>query len=415
MNEKDIIEFYRNQVENGNETPPETCWEEIITKLDLDDTWDSISLELNRVLPVNNDIQRVFSGKNQATFTRLISIALPIVLFLLLILSDNRKVNPVSPEISAIGIPIVSVDQSTALQSREETAMISGQKDGETKDFSKAESVQQPGKMEIKIFLAEPVHVIPVTIPPAQSTLDPVVFMPSLSTSFVSVQGLAAVNESLPKGQFLSGPKLSISKFSVGISLTEKNTWMINQETIEGLDKQKLNTTKAKFLNDAGIILRYNQSERWSFEGSFFLLSKTGQSYRQYLNGIYNSKSYELRYFSIELSARHTFHKSLNINNVKFYYVAGAYISHLNTAYKRIDHSLYDVSTDYDPTDYGIIIGCEPEITLFDRFTVAPGLRIKYGIPNIFADQPGLPDELHSTRNASVEFRLNIILPFSNY
>ena len=55
MNEKDFIELYRNQVETGDEIPPESCWDEISAHLDIEETWDSISMELDNVLPVNND------------------------------------------------------------------------------------------------------------------------------------------------------------------------------------------------------------------------------------------------------------------------------------------------------------------------------------------------------------------------
>jgi hypothetical protein len=458
MNEKEIIESYRDQVENLNETPPESCWDDINTQLDLDDKWDSISMELNRVLPVNNDTGGVLSWKNQTLFTRLISIVSPIVLFLLILITDNRIDNPAPREIPGIDISRIPVDQSEEPQNSKVAVIIPGVQNSETKAYSKAESAQQERKKESKILSTNTVPVIksditltlgssgmnpeiglntinsymieeqiklsdrksfdpviPSSLLPAQSILNPIVSIPSLSTSLVSLPGLATVNESLLRGEYLPGTKFRLNRFSVGISLIEKNTWLISRETFEGLDKQKLNATKPKFLTDIGIILRYNQSEKWSFEGTGFLLSKTGQSYRQYLNGIYSSKSYELRYFSFELSARRKLLKSLNINNFRFYSITGMYVSLLNTAYKRIDQSLVNVSPDYDPVDYGVILGCETEIALFGRIAVAPGLRIKYGIPNIFADKPGIPDELHPTRNASIEFRLNLILPFSNY
>jgi hypothetical protein len=415
MNDKEIIESYRDQVENLNETPPESCWNDISTQLDLDDTWDSISLELNRVLPVNDDASGVLTWKNQILFKRLISIVSPILIILFFMVTDNRRANLLLPEIQGIDISLVPVDQIKAPQNSEQEAIIPVDQTREIKALSKADLSSQPINSESKIFMAEPVPVIPVILHPEQSILDPIVLMPSLFTSLVPLPGLANANESFRQGQFLADTKLGINKFSLGISLTEKNTWLISHETFEGLDKQKLNTTKPKFLADIGIILRYHLSDIWSFEGTGFLLSKTGQSYGQYINGVYSSKSYELKYYSFELSSRRTLFKSLNINNFKFYSVTGMYVSFLNSAHKRIDQSLFDISPDFDPVDYGVILGYEIEVALFNRFAIAPGFRIKYGIPNIFADQPGIPDELHSTRNASLEFRLNLILPFSNY
>jgi len=91
--------------------------------------------------------------------------------------------------------------------------------------------------------------------------------------------------------------------------------------------------------------------------------------------------------------------------------VGGAYISHLTTAYKTIGYSVFDVSADYDPIDYGLLLGYELEIKIREHLAVTPGIRIKCGIPNIFADQPEMPDDINSTRTGSLEFRLNFIFP----
>jgi hypothetical protein len=424
MNEKDIIELYRTQVEGNNVTPPDECWDEINTQLDLDDAWESIAVELDNVLPLNYDIKKVSPAKKPPVFTQLISIAAPIAIILILLLSDIRKPEMPGPGRSEINISVGSVDKLPVISDNEEPAKISNKKEGEDITFLEVKPVKQSEEKEHGFNLKIPVSLSDVIKPPESiNSISP----PEIVTSnfkwdpfyekdiLVSEPVMAGVNVQVDEGSFRPESKLKINKFSLGISLSEKNTWLINQETFDGLDRQKLNTTKAKFLNDVGIILRYTHSERWSFEGSCFLFSKTGQSYMQYLNGIYNSKSYELKYFSFEFSARHTFHRSLNVNKVNFYTIAGAYVSHLSSAYKRIDNTLYNIAADFDPVDYGILFGYEAEIDLFSRFSVTPGFRIKLGIPNIFADQQGIPDELHSTRNASLEFRLNLILPISNH
>jgi hypothetical protein len=458
MNEKDIIELYRNDVGRLNETPPESCWDEINTQLDLDETWASISIELNRVLPLNNDFNIVTQSKNQIILTRLITIVSPIVLILFLLFSDDRLATLNFQQLSGNKTKAEPIDLPATLQISKETPIISLPRDEERKIFPQVKSVYQPEQKKSRILLFNQLHVgkavkipivtsalpnpeigfttvksyppdktigpsdrkyhipsFPDTLIPSRPVFSPLIINPSFPSSLVTEPWNATGNESNQTGLLTSVTNFKRNRFSIGISLTEKNTWMISQETLEGLDKQKLNRTKAEFLNDIGVILRYTQSERWSFEGTGFLSSKTGQSYRQYMNGIYSSKSYELKYVSFEMTARHTFHRSLKINNVHFYSITGAYVSHLSSAYKQVDQTQFDVSIDYDPVDYGVIIGYEMEVVLFDRLAIAPGFRIKYGIPNIFADHPGIPDELHTTRNASLEFRLNLILPLSKY
>jgi hypothetical protein len=465
MKEKDLKEIYRSQVESRNVSPPESSWDDISTQLDLEDTWNSISMELNRVLPVNPEVKKISFRNNKAAFTRVISGISSIVLIILLVFSDGRTIIPISPEIPDMDIPLATFDESKPLQAGEKAKNNSAKKDAATDSISEIKLTRQFRKQETNFNSSVPLTVskpelpvnnmnptttketsdlnheiglvvvntrsannIPdstdlkfffpvVPAPPFQIPMElyPEIIMHSTSALRISGYGIAEDNTLNLKGNQPIDNNFKVNKFSVGISLTEKNTWLISQETFDGLDRQKLNATKAKFANDFGIILRYTQNEKWAFEGTGFILSKTGQSYRQYMNGIYSSKSYDLKYFTFELSSRYTLNKSVNINNFKSGLITGVYVSHLISAFERIDNSLFNISVNYDPVDYGVILGYELEIKLFNRMGVAPGFRIKYGIPNIFADKPGIPAELHSTRNASLEFRLNLVLPLLNY
>jgi hypothetical protein len=458
MNEKNIIELYRNQVENLKANPPETCWDEISTQLDIEETWDSVSMELDNVLPLNNAFKKTSADSNLFIFTRAAILISPLVLILLLMLSDNRTPGFYPSAISETAVNIDSAGQPVIIRNNEKAIPESELTVKETKAVSWPIYTQEPKNAESGNLLPQPrkiyaeetipvnvsstpepeiefpaitisqgnatvaiadgnisINVDPVVLPPGQPILRSVVLMPYTIVKPISGTREVTSNKSTGNTLLLTGRKIRMNRFSGGISITEKNTWLISQETFDGFDRQELNTTKAKFINDFGIILRYTLSERWSFEGSSFLLSKTGQSYKQYLNGIYSTKIYELKYTSFEMSARYAMRKILNINNLKSYSVAGGYISHLSSAHETINRSLNDISPDYDPVDYGIVLGYEVEIAIINRFAVTPGVRIKYGIPNIFADQPGNPDELHTTRNASLEFRLNLMLPLAKY
>jgi hypothetical protein len=417
MKEKDFIELYRNQVESRNETPPDSCWDEINTQLDIEETWDSVSMELDNVLPSNNDFTRALTDKKLVTFSKLALLITPLLLILLVILSDTRETQLISSEISAIDSSEASVTQTIIPKSSTTISPESEQLAEEAEDISKGLPAQEPNNTSppdaaVNVTNHSYSSVKNDVITTGQPVLLPFVVKPSRITIPVSKTEEVTDNKSTGNGFAQAGGTFKSNRFSIGISLTEKNTWLISQETIDGFDRQELGTTKVTFLNDFGIILRYTMNERWSFEGTCLLLSKTGQSYDEYIYGIYSSKIYELNYLSFEMSARYALRRSFNINRVRSHFVGGAYISHLNKAYKTIDYSVSDISTDFDPIDYGVLLGYELEIKIIDHFAITPGIRIKCGIPNIFGDQPGIPDDLHSTRNASMEFRLNFIFPF---
>jgi hypothetical protein len=456
MKEKDIIELYRKQVDSLDEAPPEIAWEEISTRLDIEESWDLISAELDTVLPVNNDIGRNIVNENIYGFIKAAIFVTPLVFCLLLFLSDNRRTGIVTSVISGDFPSSVTVDQPLLKSVEKEVLPGSEQNVKTTKVSSDFKEVGEPGNVEtgnaitgtVTNINKETIQIsgssikrseagfsgigtlpddpkvisqdyisyyppVPIVITPVQQILSPDPVMRS-ATALIPGKGKPAGNISQGPGGPLPGRKMNLRRFSVGISLSEKNTWLINQETLKGLDRQELNSTRARFLTDFGIILRYTFSERWSLEGSTFLSSKTGQSYNQYLNGIYSTKDYELKYYSFELNARYAIRRSPVFANIRSFPVTGVYISRLSSAYESIDNSLFNISRNYDPIDYGIVLGYELEVSVFDRFAVTPGVRIKCGIPNIFADQPGIPDDLHSTRIASLEFRLNLIFPLSN-
>lgn len=458
MKEKDFIELYRTQVESRNETPPDSCWDEINTQLDIEETWDSVSMELDKDPLLIHDSTGAISGRKPGSLSKLALVITPVVLLLLIMLSDTRKPYLVPSNLSVIDASGVSAAQPAIQQNDKPILSISEQQAEEAKAFIKAESGQEQGNKEMENPFSEPgvknkvemttfpVSSVPVSsipgsdtghavsytlpedaavgltnriyrpvtsdvIPSGQAALQPVESVAPPAAALASVTMLATDNKSPENALSPAGKPFKANRFSIGISLTEKSTWLISQETLNGLDRQELSTTKATFLNDVGIILRYTINERWSFEGTTLLLSKTGQSYNQYIYGIYSSKIYELKYLSFETSARYALRKSFNVNKIRSNVVGGAYISHLTTAYKTIDYSVSDVSAEYDPIDYGLLLGYDLEIKISEHFAVTPGIRIKCGIPNIYADQPGMPDDLHSTRNGSMEFRLNFIFP----
>jgi hypothetical protein len=417
MTEKDFIEFYRNQVEMLDETPPEKIWGEISSQLDIEETWEAVSIELDNVLPVNNGFSVKLKDKVLVTFTRVALLISPLVIIWFLILSDTRKTSLIQPGISTVNDSVFTAGQPVILQNNTEVRPKSGQLVQVAKTLSNFIPSTEPMSTERDIQANMNIYnpVIPAFIPPFQTILYPVVSISSPVTSLVSGTGNMTEDTSTGSDLSVSGNALKKNRFSVGISLSEKNTWLISQETLDGFGRQKLNTTKATFLSDFGIILRYTLDERWSFEGTTFLSSKTGQSYREYLNGIYSTKNYEFKYVTFEMTARYALHGLSGSNNVKSYSVGGTYISHLSSAHMIIDHSLYDISPDYDPLDFGVVLGYELEITLFEHFAAVPGFRLKYGIPNIFTDRPGIPQNLHYTRNASLEFRLNLIFPLSKF
>ncbi|MRS02934.1 hypothetical protein EG832_06880, partial [bacterium] len=289
-------------------------------------------MELDNVLPLNNDFIGAPAVKRLVFLSKFALLITPLVLVLLIVLSDTRKPYFIPSDKSAIdtfmviGAEPIILQNNTPIstkseQQREKANAFSEAipsrefKSNEIENLSAGREVVAKGEITpISIFSvpnpepgppivnASPVDtavtltgqnyspVIIDVIPAGKPVIHPIVFMPSTVTTLASETGEANDNKSSGNGLSPAGRTFKTNRFSIGIALTEKNTWLLSQETINGLDRQDLSTTKATFLNDFGIILQYTANERWSFEGTTLLLSKTGQSYNQYIYGIYSSK-----------------------------------------------------------------------------------------------------------------------------
>ena len=409
-------------MEIRNEIPPESSWKEINERLDIEEAWDAISLELDKVLPVTFEVDKDKSDRRRYTFIRYFSIAASVALFVMIFMSDIRKSG--FEESRASG-PIAGVETRSPIVGLQSQRPLEGL---ETRPTSVGLQTQRPlegleTQSPIVGLQTQRPNVLETLRPgdfeagrpePAGTTDGLELLASKTGLAYSATTGIKTRYTDLDAAEDRSFAE-NASKFSAGISVAGKNTWMLSQETFEGLSRHNLNSTKPNFLNDFGVILRYSLNERWSFEGSGFISSKAEQSYKQYLNGVYSDKTYELRYSSLELTASRALRKPVSGGKLRFSTVTGAYISYLHSAYKILNNSEYNVSTLYKPVDYGIILGTDIEIPFLHRFSVMPGFRFRYGIPNIFAGQQTDPGELRTTRNASLEFRLNIMLPFKNF
>ena len=101
--------------------------------------------------------------------------------------------------------------------------------------------------------------------------------------------------------------------------------------------------------------------------------------------GHYSRKKITLRYSTIALSVKYKFtgrgdfmeRSSINV-------LAGGYLSVLNYANQKINTDLENIRSQYEKFDFGIRLGGEFELQIFDQLSLAPGLFLSLGIPNIY-------------------------------
>lgn len=201
--------------------------------------------------------------------------------------------------------------------------------------------------------------------------------------------------------------QIGSAKISGGLITLFKNTWLLNYETYDGLRSESLNTTKIVFFPDAGLSLNYSFTKNWMLQADAFLFSGTGQRYQEYIAGHYSQKSIILRYSMIALSAKYRFTgvngpvipSSINL-------IAGGYLSVLYKADQKINTDLVNIGSQYRKFDAGVRLGGEFEFQLTTGFSMAPGVFMTLGIPNIYRGDNIVPGYLRRTHNGSAGFQL---------
>jgi hypothetical protein len=436
MNEKDIINLYRQQMENHSEQAPEGLWDDIADQLDVDDVWDNISAELDQD---EKKKPLIFPWLLRAAMIAGIVSILGIGVWFGLPGGDEPQLadNPSLPIISESDDatetlpPILenAEDNSLQTESAGESAARFSNSSGLASNVV-SESTSQIGTTEISgdgrqisyssadflqtgIF-SETLKELPsekgglLALESDDKYPGYILFTKTTSAEYIidapaNSLGFQAANNEIP------------GTFSLGFSSAVKNTWMFNSETFEGLDRLNHNRTGLKVYPDLGLSMQYQFSQRWGIESDIFFASVTGQLYHQYIHGKYTERNISLQYFQTEFLASYTGRTRLfrQTNPLKLKSMLGVYSSRLYSARETIGSQNRDVRNRYQNMDFGLIAGQHVDFNIGENFIVSPGLRVKWGLSDIYSGSPQGFSSLSNTHNRSFEFRLNVYYRFS--
>ena len=217
-----------------------------------------------------------------------------------------------------------------------------------------------------------------------------------------------------------TGPLVDRGRISIGLITMLKNTWLLNHETFDGFNSESLNSSVIEFYPDVGLSLNYSLNKTWSLQADGFFSSNTGQEYLEYYHGQYSRKKITLNYSTIDLVVKHKFTGSGNLlPRSSINVLSGGYISFLHYAHQKrnkvyvipenndiLKSDLENIGSQYGKFDFGIRMGGEFELHIFNQFSLAPGLSLSIGIPNIYKGTGDIPGYLRRTHNGSAEFHL---------
>ena len=205
----------------------------------------------------------------------------------------------------------------------------------------------------------------------------------------------------------MAEPRETPLRFSVGMIGQYANTWLLNQKTIRGMQRQELTATNASFGNNFGLVAEAGITQKTGIRAELHLVSQTRQNYHEYISGKYSATGLELDYVSLSLMLSHR----LGSKRSPHWVMAGMYTSALQQAREKTNERVAMVNEDYSSMDAGILAGYEYRLPVSSQLHLGMGGFAKLGLRNAFAGSQHIPEYLNRTRNAS--FILSLSLNYS--
>jgi hypothetical protein len=436
-----VDELLDNQSDNKlfnplNEEELDEIWEEISAEIDISEVWNGISSDLDIVMPVNS-VSGIFAKSIAAVLIILIGM-IPVKKAIMDshidqpgIIVENRQ-NAQPAELIINNKP---VDSNISEQTKEDRSAAIKSSLYKTKDVnnSNPEEINRTGLIQDKAIpsggevvfrvlslseavdsdliiytdriLNEKSNILPVLIP--GDNLRNLKVFPKTDLDNLKINyNSSAAGYSLPS--------TGNGRISAGFITLFKNTWLLNNKTLDGLKSESLNSSEIVFFPDVGLSLNYALNKTWQIQADGFLFSNTGQKYLEYLYGHYVKEKITLKYSTIALSVKHKFTGSGRlIPRSSVNVLAGGYFSVLKNANHKINTDTEDIRSQYAKFDFGIRLAGEIELQISNQLSIAPGLFVSLGMPNIYKGNDKIPGYLIRTHNGSAEFHLTFYYHFN--
>lgn len=413
---------YKNWVENLKEPAPEEAWNAVADQLDIDAAWNGISetLDLDDVW-TNVETQlppaTPLTTNDPIAFPKVFWIASALILLTLttpLPETRQRPVKTVRVEISAsdtirsempkLMLPTDTVQ--TYRKARSESGRFSTVAGAHSKDTTLKDNVlkqdkQLPahstGNLLADIIAAEQASSMEHTL--AEAPTD------SLTVRKLQVDTISELVKPY-KSKDSTHQHPARQRWELGVIGSVKNTWLLNPETANGLKRSSLNDTRLTFGKEFGVLIQRNISESSDIRVEYYFFSEIGQRYNEYINALYQSKNVTLRYHKVQILYRtRILHK---IQSPSLYALGGFNLSRLRVADSSIGNEHQNITRQYQPWDYGLVLGAEADFRLSDKLTLNTGLRMAYGFRNVYLGTAQTPSEFNKTHTASIGLAIGL-------
>lgn len=416
MNDRISI-AYKEWLNGLNESAPDGAWDAIADQLDIDQTWDAIQQELDLEEVWGNVQQELPVGPVMITdhtplrFSKFYwLVAIVILLTLTTPVPETENAKPIHTKIS--NQELVATSDHRSDHKEDEVSTTSTLKHSHAVPVPLIEKEKNKNKNKTSGVAAiranETSRNDQLTQEPRHLTQSPIVSQ-TLDTIPQLVEHKAVKKDSANQ-QFSETVNNSENQrknagWSIGAIGSINNTWLVNNQTKNGLKSYSLINTQLSYGKEFGVFVQRQLGDHSSLQGELYFYSEINQGYQEYINVLYQRRDTELKYLKLQLIYRT---KAFAIRNLPIYGLSGIHFSRLNSAHTSIGSDDVKITQQYTPWDYGLVMGVDTEILLRPNLWLIPGIRGSYGARNIYSGSVDSPSEFNKTHTASVGLSLAI-------
>ncbi len=405
-----FLKWYKKKVESNDLFPPESVWENIHDNLDIDDSWEEISRNLDRRA-------RLVRGLRAAAAAGVLVLVLAGV-YRRFLTQEQPGNNSTLAEVRHDEGPggqkkSTQVDVMDEQVPDEQTAKAQGKDqhaDGQTSGTQQQTKEDSPdqGKRMITVVADERQYARDKTVPYYMAATDlkeaagipPINIPGSINTEIIYERDGGT-------GQGMEKIKKAFKKFYIGGTGQLANTWLVNQKTISGLKSTSLVSTNPSFGSSFGIYGGTSLAEHIDLQMDLNILAQNKQEYNEYINGNYLNSDMQFNYTRLGLSLRYFIYSGSFLEGEHAVNM-GPYIAYLHNASQDTGSETIYITGDYTTLDYGLQAGYEYVFPIAGSLGLGTGFRAWYGLNNIYAGNESIPDYLNVTHNASVNITLSL-------
>jgi len=383
--------IYKDLINGSQINPPQELWEDISRELDVNDVWGNISrdLDTNLVVRLENYTMAVSVA---AFFLSLFFLLRPAnieisnapTLSQVEILSGNTEVEAKNPAIerSPIGVPV----ETREVDDLSDPVMNINSQSMELDDITLQREITNEGSNHSQVFV--------MNLERRGYSISRDL---QLTTPFYGIEIANSENQNIT----------SEGRVFIGIVGSLKNTWLVNDKTISGFSAQELHTTKAILGREFGLFAGIKISSKQSLLAEYLFTSNYAQNYQEYLGGHYITSSINVDYsklnllFALRVSREGNWRTSTEL-------LLGPSLGILKSATESIEGDEVTLTDNYENFLFGLTGGIQKYLFLNPKLEVFGGIRLSYGITNIYKGTGVIPASFRITHPAAISFSFGL-------